>query len=113
MYHSPKKAKKADLNFYYHAYYFLFLFSICFSDMPINYMIFLFFQMSTFEITVVLQQGQQFGTALRSWFGQITNGTKSLQIGPHYSLRKKDLYTTSANESVTFHSNSFKPKLKQ
>jgi len=66
--------------------------------------------MSTFEITVVLQQGQQFGTALRSWFGQITNGTKSLQIGPHYSLRKKDLYTTSARESVTFHSTSFKPK---
>merc|ERR1711936_883167 len=63
--------------------------------------------MSTFEITVVLQQGQQFGTVLRSWFGQITNGTKSLQIGPHYSLRKKDLYTTSARESVTFHSTSF------
>jgi hypothetical protein len=69
--------------------------------------------MSTFEITVVLQQGQQFGTVLRSWFGQITNGTKSLQIGPHYSLRKKDLYTTSAKESVTFHSTSFKPKLHQ
>jgi len=67
--------------------------------------------MSTFEITVVLQQGQQFGTALRSWFGLITNGTKSVQVGPHYSLRKKDLYTTSArSESVTFHSSSFKSK---
>ena len=73
--------------------------------------IFLFFQMSTFEITVVLQQGQQFGTALRSWFGLITNGTKSVQVGPHYSLRKKDLYTTSArSETVTFHSSSFKSK---
>jgi len=67
--------------------------------------------MSTFEITVVLQQGQQFGTALRSWFGLITNGTKSVQVGPHYSLRKKDLYTTSArSETVTFHSSSFKSK---
>merc|ERR1712156_503224 len=66
--------------------------------------------MSTFEITLVLQQSQQFSTALRSWFGQITNGTKSVQVGPHYSLRKKGLYT-SAKESVTFHSTSFKSKI--
>ena len=80
-------------------------------DLPICFIIIFLFQMSTFEITVVLQQGQQFGTALRSWFGLITNGTKSVQVGPHYSLRKKDLYTTSArSETVTFHSSSFKSK---
>jgi len=69
--------------------------------------------MSTFEITLVLQQGQQFGTALRSFFGLITSGTKSVQVGPHYLLRKKDLYTTSARESVTFHSSTFKSKTSQ
>lgn len=57
---------------------------------------------STFEMTVLLEQGNQFSTSLRSWFGQITNGTKSIQIGTRYSIRKKDLYT-SARECVTFH----------
>jgi len=59
---------------------------------------------STFEITLSLEQGQQFSTSLRSWFGQITNGTKSIQISPHYSLRKKDLYTCNNQESVIFSS---------
>merc|ERR1712062_901174 len=55
---------------------------------------------STFEIT--LQQELQFGTSIRSWLGQITNGTKSIQISPHYTITKVDLYR-SARKSVTFH----------
>jgi len=57
---------------------------------------------STFEITLTLQQELQFGTSIRSWLGQITNGTKSIQISPHYTITKVDLYR-SARKSVTFH----------
>lgn len=56
---------------------------------------------STFQITLVLEQTQQFSTSLRSWLGQITNGSKCLHISPHYSLKKVDLYS-SAQKSVTF-----------
>lgn len=56
---------------------------------------------STFQITLVLEQIQQFSTSLRSWLGQITNGSKCLHISPHYSLKKVDLYS-SAQKSVTF-----------
>merc|ERR1711983_181353 len=56
---------------------------------------------STFQITLVLEQTQQFSTSLRSWLGQITNGSKFLHISPHYSLKKVDLYS-SAQKSVTF-----------
>ena len=59
------------------------------------------FQVSTFQITLVLEQTQQFSTSLRSWLGQITNGSKCLHISPHYSLKKVDLYS-SAQKSVTF-----------
>jgi len=56
---------------------------------------------STFQITLVLEQTQQFSTSLRSWLGQITNGSKCLHISPHYSIKKVDLYS-SAQKSVTF-----------
>jgi len=57
---------------------------------------------STFEITLTLQQEQQLGTSIRSWFGQMTNGTKTIQVSSHYTITKVDLYR-SARKSVTFH----------
>ena len=60
------------------------------------------FKVSTFEITLTLQQEQQLGTSIRSWFGQMTNGTKTIQVSSHYTITKVDLYR-SARKSVTFH----------
>jgi len=57
---------------------------------------------STFEITLTLKQESQFGTSLRSWLGSLTNGTKTMQISPHYTITLVDLYR-SARKSVTFH----------